>query len=201
MKEGKSFQISQNEVLNAYKAVKANKGAGGVDGVEFEGFDKDWKNRLYRLWNRMASGSYFPKPVRGVEIPKKNGKMRLLGIPTIEDRVAQMVLRNRLEPFVEPIFFDDSYGYRPHKSALNAVGAARERCYRMKWVVEFDIVDHQPSHAGDRENGLDSDRTAHQKAEIQSCDCNGRQNSVAQRMLVGGAEPADAFGACRSDIV
>lgn len=140
MKEGKSFQISQNEVLNAYKAVKANKGAGGVDGVEFEEFDKDWKNRLYRLWNRMASGSYFPKPVRGVEIPKKNGKMRLLGIPTIEDRVAQMVLRNRLEPFVEPIFFDDSYGYRPHKSALDAVGAARERCYQMKWVVEFDIV-------------------------------------------------------------
>ena len=80
MKEGKSFQISQNEVLYAYKAVKANKGAGGVDGVEFEEFDKDWKNRLYKLWNRMASGTYFPKSVRGVEIPKKNGKMRLLGI-------------------------------------------------------------------------------------------------------------------------
>ncbi len=140
MKEGKSFQISQNEVLNAYKAVKANKGAGGVDGVELEEFNKDWKNRLYRLWNRMASGSYFPKPVRGVEIPKKNGKMRLLGIPTIEDRVAQMVLRNRLEPHIEPIFFEDSYGYRPNKSALDAVGAARERCFRMKWVVEFDIV-------------------------------------------------------------
>lgn len=140
MKEGKSFQISQKEVLYAYRAVKANKGAGGVDGVEFEEFEKDWKNRLYKLWNRMASGAYFPKPVRGVEIPKKNGKMRLLGIPTIEDRVAQMVLRNRLEPYIEPIFFEDSYGYRPNKSALDAVGTARERCYQMKWVVEFDIV-------------------------------------------------------------
>ena len=140
MKEGKSFQISQKEVLNAYKAVKASKGAGGVDGVELEEFDKDWKNRLYKLWNRMSSGSYFPKAVKGVEIPKKNGKKRLLGIPTIEDRVAQMVLRNRLEPYVEPIFYDDSYGYRPSKSALDAVGTARERCYKMKWVVEFDIV-------------------------------------------------------------
>lgn len=140
MKEGKSFQISQNEVLKAYKAVKANKGAGGVDGVELEEFDRNWKDRLYKLWNRMASGAYFPKPVRGVEIPKRNGKKRLLGIPTIEDRVAQMVLRNRLEPYVEPIFYDDSYGYRPCKSALDAVGAARKRCFRMKWVVEFDIV-------------------------------------------------------------
>lgn len=104
MKEGKAFQISQNEVLNAYKAVKANKGAGGVDGVEIQEFDRDWKNRLYILWNRMSSGSYYPKPVKGVEIPKKNGKKRLLGIPTIEDRVAQMVLRNRLEPMLEPMF-------------------------------------------------------------------------------------------------
>lgn len=83
MKEGKTFHISQNEVLNAYKAVKANKGAGGVDGIELEEFDKNWKNRLYVLWNRMSSGCYFPKPVRGVEIPKKNGKVRLLGIPTV----------------------------------------------------------------------------------------------------------------------
>lgn len=140
MKEGKAFQISQNEVLNAYKAVKANKGAGGVDGIEFEEFDKDWRNRLYILWNRMSSGSYYPKPVRGVEIPKKNGKKRLLGIPTIEDRVAQMVLRNRLEPLVEPVFHEDSYGYRPNKSALDAIATARSRCFKMKWVIEFDIV-------------------------------------------------------------
>ena len=140
MKEGKSFQISQNEVLNAYKAVKANKGVGGVDGVNFEEFDRNWKNRLYVLWNRLSSGTYFPKPVKGVEIPKKNGKKRLLGIPTIEDQVAQMVLRNRLEPYIEPIFYEDSYGYRPHKSALDVVGMARQRCYKMKWVIEFDIV-------------------------------------------------------------
>lgn len=140
MKEGKAFRISQMEVLNAYKAVKANKGAGGVDGVELEEFDRDWKNRLYVLWNRMSSGSYYPKPVRGVEIPKKNGKKRLLGIPTIEDRVAQMVLRNRLERLVEPIFFGDSYGYRPNKSALDAIETARNRCFKMKWVIEFDIV-------------------------------------------------------------
>lgn len=140
MKEGKAFLISQNEVLNAYKAVKANRGAGGVDGIELETFDKDWKNRLYILWNRMVSGSYYPKPVRGVEIPKKNGKKRLLGIPTIEDRVAQMVLRNRLEPLLEPLFYNDSYGYRPNKSALDAIATARNRCFKMKWVIEFDIV-------------------------------------------------------------
>lgn len=121
MKEVKSFQITQNEVLSAYKVVKANKGAGGVDRVDFEMFEKNWKNRLYTLWNRMSSGTYFPKPMRGVEIPKKNGKVRLLGIPTIEDCVAQMVLRNRLEPHIEPIFYEDSYGYRPNKSALDAV--------------------------------------------------------------------------------
>ena len=140
VKEGKSFQILQNEVLNAYKAVRSNKGTGGVDGVDFERFEKDWKKRLYIPWNRMASGSYFPKPVRGVEIPKKDGKIRLLGIPTIEDRVAQMVIRNRLETFVEPYFFEDSYGYRPNKSALDAVRTARERCFKMKWTIEFDIV-------------------------------------------------------------
>lgn len=140
MKEGKTFHISQNEVLNAYKAVKANKGAGGVDGIELEEFDKNWKNRLYVLWNRMSSGCYFPKPVRGVEIPKKNGKVRLLGIPTIEDRIAQMVLRNHIEPFVEPVFHEDSYGYRPGKSALDAVERARKRCFQMRWVIEFDIV-------------------------------------------------------------
>lgn len=140
MKEGKSFEITQTEVLLAYKRVKANKGAGGIDGVDFHAFDKEWKDRLYKLWNRMASGSYFPKAVRGVEIPKKNGKTRLLGIPTIEDRVAQMVVRNRIEPRLEKIFLEDSYGYRPNKSALDAIGITRTRCFKYPWVIEFDIV-------------------------------------------------------------
>ncbi|EEM08252.1 reverse transcriptase [Bacillus pseudomycoides] len=121
MKEGKSFEISQYQVLEAYKRVKANRGAGGIDGVDFTEFDKDLKNNLYKLWNRMSSGSYFPNPVKGVEIPKKNGKKRLLGIPTISDRIAQMVVRMNFEPLVEPIFCADSYGYRPNRSAIDAV--------------------------------------------------------------------------------
>lgn len=124
----------------AYKRVKANKGAGGIDDVDFEDFEKDFKNNMYKLWNKMASGSYFPKAVKGVEIPKKNGKVRLLGIPTIEDRIAQMIVRNKFEPKVEEIFLEDSFGYRPHKSALDAVEKARERCFKMPWLVEFDIV-------------------------------------------------------------
>lgn len=140
MKEGKSFEISQKQVLLAYKRVKANKGAGGIDGVDFEEFEKNRNNNLYKLWNRMVSGSYFPKAVRGVEIPKKNGKMRLLGIPTIEDRTAQMVVRMSFEEKVEPVFLDNSYGYRPNRSAIDAVGVTRERCFRMAWVLEFDIV-------------------------------------------------------------
>ena len=140
MKEGKSFEITQHQVLAAYKRVKANRGAGGVDGIDFEEFEKNRNNNLYKLWNRMVSGSYFPKAVRGVEIPKRNGKKRLLGIPTIEDRVAQMVVRMSFEKKVEPIFLENSYGYRPNRSAIDAVGVTRERCFRMAWVLEFDIV-------------------------------------------------------------
>ncbi|MCQ6279151.1 group II intron reverse transcriptase/maturase [Bacillus sp. EB600] len=149
MKEGKSFEISQHQVLEAYKRVKANRGAGGIDGVDFTEFDKDLKNNLYKLWNRMSSGSYFPKPVKGVEIPKKNGKKRMLGIPTIEDRIAQMVVRMKFESFVEPIFCADSYGYRPNRSAIDAVGITRQRCWKMAWLIEFDIkglfdnIDHE----------------------------------------------------------
>ena len=140
MKEGKSFEISRHQVLEAYKRVKANQGAGGIDGVNFAEFDKDLKNNLYKIWNRMSSGSYFPSAVKGVEIPKKNGKMRLLGIPTIADRVAQMVVLMNFEPLVEPIFCPDSYGYRPKRSALDAVGVTRERCWEMAWLIEYDIV-------------------------------------------------------------
>jgi RNA-directed DNA polymerase len=139
MKEGKPFEISKHQVLEAYKRVKANRGAGGIDGVDITEFEKDLKNNLYKLWNRMSSGSYFPTAVKGVEIPKKNGKKRLLGIPTITDRVAQMVVRMNFEPLVEPIFSMDSYGYRPNRSAIDAVGVTRERCWKMAWLIEFDI--------------------------------------------------------------
>ena len=107
------------------------------------------KNNLYKLWNRMSSGSYFPKAVKGVEIPKKNGKKRLLGIPTIEDRVAQMTVRMSFEKLVEPIFSSNSYGYRPNRSAIEAVAVTRERCWKTPWVLEFDIkglfdnIDHE----------------------------------------------------------
>ena len=140
MKEGKSFEISQHQVLEAYKRVKANQGAGGIDGVSFVEFEKDLRNNLYKIWNRMSSGSYFPSAVKGVEIPKKNGKMRLLGIPTIADRIAQMVVLMNFEPLVEPIFCPDSYGYRPNRSATDAVGVTRKRCWKMGWLIEYDIV-------------------------------------------------------------
>jgi RNA-directed DNA polymerase len=149
MKEGKSFEISRHQVLEAYKRVKANHGAGGIDGIDFKEFERDLKNNLYKLWNRLSSGSYFPNAVKGVEIPKKDGKKRLLGIPTITDRVAQMVVRMNFEPLVEPIFCSDSYGYRPNRSAIDAVGITRERCWKMAWVLEFDIkglfdnIDHE----------------------------------------------------------
>jgi RNA-directed DNA polymerase len=140
LKEGKSFIISQHQVAEAYKRVKANKGAAGIDDISFEEIEKDLKNQLYKVWNRLSSGSYFPMPVKGCEIPKKNGKMRLLGIPTIIDRVAQTVLLMNFEPILEPIFHEDSYGYRPGKSTIDAVRVTRTRCWEMPWVLEFDIV-------------------------------------------------------------
>jgi len=149
MNEGKSFEISRHQVLEAYKRVRANQGAGGIDGINFTEYEKDLKNNLYKLWNRMSSGCYFPLAVRGVEIPKKDGKKRLLGIPTITDRVAQMVVRMNFEPQVEPIFRQDSYGYRPNRSAIDAIGVTRKRCWEMAWVVEYDIkkmfdhIDHE----------------------------------------------------------
>ncbi|UOA10826.1 hypothetical protein KKZ03_13445 [Methylobacter sp. S3L5C] len=104
-----------------------------------EDFESELKNNLYKIWNRLSSGSYFPPPVRRVEIPKSNGQVRPLGIPTISDRIAQMVIKKRLEPLVEPYFHPDSYGYRPGKSALDAIAKARERCWRDDWVLDMDI--------------------------------------------------------------
>ena len=139
MDRAKPFDIPKREVWEAYKKVRANQGAAGVDGQSIADFEADLANNLYKLWNRMASGSYFPPPVRRVDIPKGDGKTRPLGIPTVADRIAQMVVKRFLEPLVEPRLHDDSYGYRPGKSALDAVGAARQRCWRYAWVVDLDI--------------------------------------------------------------
>jgi RNA-directed DNA polymerase len=135
----KSYVISKFVVWEAYKRVKANKGSSGVDGESLEVFEKDMKNNLYKLWNRMSSGSYFPPPVKLVEINKKSGGKRPLGIPTVTDRIAQMVVKMTLEPKLEPCFHADSYGYRPGKSAIEAVGKVRERCWRYNWVIDLDI--------------------------------------------------------------
>lgn len=139
MSEAKPFSISKQLVWEGWLKVKANHGAAGVDRVSLESFEKDLKGNLYKVWNRMSSGSYIPSAVRLVEIPKGDGRMRPLGIPTVSDRVAQMVVKMVLEPVVEPLFHPDSYGYRPGRSALDAVGKARERCFRMNWVIDLDI--------------------------------------------------------------
>ena len=135
----KPFDIDKKLVYEAYKAVRANGGAAGVDGQTIEQFEDDLKGNLYKIWNRMSSGSYFPGPVKAVAIPKKNGGERVLGVPTVADRVAQMVVKQVIEPEIESIFLPDSYGYRPGKSALDAVGITRERCWKYDWVLEFDI--------------------------------------------------------------
>jgi len=139
MQGTKPYDISKNVVYEAYKSVKANKGTYGIDEISIEEFEINLKDNLYKIWNRMSSGTYFPKPVRAVAIPKKNGGTRILGIPTVEDRIAQMVAKMYLEPSVEPIFYADSYGYRPNKSMKEALGATRERCWRSNYVLEFDI--------------------------------------------------------------
>ena len=139
LKQAKPFCIPKFEVWEAYKRVRANKGAAGVDGQSIEEFEKDLKDNLYKLWNRMSSGSYFPPPVLRVEIPKGDGRMRPLGIPTVSDRIAQQVVKQRLETELEKHFHPDSYGYRPGKSALDAVGKARKNCWSYDWVLDLDI--------------------------------------------------------------
>jgi RNA-directed DNA polymerase len=137
--KAKPFDIPKTQVWEAYKRVKANRGAAGVDGVSLETFEKDLKSNLYKIWNRMSSGSYFPPPVRRVEINKEGGGKRGLGIPTVADRIAQMVAKQYLEPIVEPVFHADSYGYRPGKSAHDALATTRKRCWRSDWVIDLDI--------------------------------------------------------------
>jgi RNA-directed DNA polymerase len=145
----KPFKITKKQVYEAYKAVKSNQGAAGVDKESIEQFEANLKGNLYKLWNRMSSGSYLPPPVRAVSIPKKSGGERILGVPTVADRVAQTVVKQLIEPDLDPIFLADSYGYRPGKSALDAIGVTRERCWKYNWVLEFDIkglfdnIDHE----------------------------------------------------------
>jgi RNA-directed DNA polymerase len=136
----KPFEISKWVVWEAYRKVKANRGAAGVDGESINEFERDLKGNLYKLWNRMSSGTYFPPPVLAVEIPKAGGnRVRVLGVPTVADRIAQTVVRLYLEPEVEPMFHPDSYGYRPGRSALDAVEACRRRCWSKDWVIDLDI--------------------------------------------------------------
>ena len=145
----KPYEISRHLVWKAYQQVKAKKGTAGIDRETIQSFEKDLKGNLYKLWNRMSSGSYFPPPVKGVEIPKKSGGKRMLGIPTVADRIAQTVVSMTLELLLEPIFHQDSYGYRPGKSAHDALAVVRERCWKYDWVVEldisrcFDTIDHE----------------------------------------------------------
>jgi len=137
---GKPFEISKWAVQQAWEKVKANKGAPGVDGVTIEAFEADLQNNLYKVWNRMSSGSYFPPAVRAVEIPKPHGGgTRILGVPTVADRLAQTVVALQLQPRTESIFHDDSHGYRPGRSALDAVSACRERCWKTDWAIDLDI--------------------------------------------------------------
>jgi len=135
----KPFTISKALVMKAFKLVKANDGVAGVDQQSIESFEEDLKDNLYKLWNRLSSGSYFPAAVKAVAIPKKGGGERILGIPTVSDRIAQMVVKLVFEPLVEPYFYPDSYGYRPEKSALDAIGITRKRCWQSNWILEFDI--------------------------------------------------------------
>ena len=144
----KSFNISKQLVWQAYQEVKANGGSAGIDKESIADFEQKLKNNLYKIWNRMSSGAYFPPAVKAVSIPKKSGGNRVLGVPTISDRIAQTVVKKVLEPLLEPIFDENSFGYRPKKSALDAIAVTRNRCWKYDWVVEFDIkglfdnVDH-----------------------------------------------------------
>jgi RNA-directed DNA polymerase len=149
MTQAKPFPIPKREVWEAFKRVKANQGAAGVDGQSIQDFEARLAANLYKLWNRLSSGSYMPPPVRRVDIPKGHDGTRPLGIPTVADRIAQEVVRRYLEPILEPVFHPDSYGYRPGRSAIDAIRTARQRCWRSDWVLDIDIkgffdsIDHE----------------------------------------------------------
>ena len=139
MKKTKPFPVTKAQVWAAWKRVKGNQGGAGIDRQSLADFEKDLGNNLYKVWNRMASGSYHPQSVRRVNIPKASGGVRPLGIPTVADRIAQMVVVMVLEPELEPVFHEDSYGYRPNKSAHDALRQTRKRCWACDWVLDLDI--------------------------------------------------------------
>ncbi|MDQ8200739.1 group II intron reverse transcriptase/maturase [Pelagicoccus enzymogenes] len=139
MKQGKVFEIPKQLVWQSYKQVRANKGSAGCDGQTLEEFDRNRDDNLYKIWNRMSSGSYFPPPVLEKRIPKGDGKERVLGIPTVADRIAQGAVKIYAERLLEPEFDEDSYGYRPNKSAHDALERCKRRCWRHSWVLEVDI--------------------------------------------------------------
>jgi RNA-directed DNA polymerase len=139
MASAKPYCIAKRTVWEAYQLVKANRGSAGIDDETIAMFEQERSKNLYKLWNRMSSGSYFPPPVKQVEIPKAKGGTRKLGIPTVSDRIAQTIVKLLIEPVLDPVFHPDSYGYRPGKSAKQAVAVTRKRCWQYDWVVEFDI--------------------------------------------------------------
>lgn len=139
LQQAKPFDIPKRLIYEAWKRVAANKGAPGVDKESIQAYGNQLGQNLYSLWNRMSSGSYFPKPVRQVLIPKDDGQTRPLGIPTVNDRVAQMVVKMILEPRLEPVFHPSSFGYRPSRNAHQAVAQARRNCWRYDWVLDMDM--------------------------------------------------------------
>ena len=149
MNEAKPFKVEKRLIYEGWKEVKSNKGSAGIDDIEIEEYEDKLGSNLYKLWNRMSSGSYFPKPVKLVEIPKSNGGKRPLGIPTVEDRIAQAAVVKAMMPELDKIFHEDSYGFRPNKSAHDAIAKADERCWRYSWVLDmdiskfFDTIDHE----------------------------------------------------------
>jgi group II intron reverse transcriptase/maturase len=196
LRKAKPFNISKGEVWEAYKRVKGNRGAAGVDNQSIDAFDKDLEDNLYKIWNRMSSGSYFPPPIRRVEIPKDNGGKRPLGIPTVSDRIAQMVVKRYLEPRLEPHFHVDSYGYRPGKSAIEAVGEARRRCWRYNWVLDLDIkgffdnIDHEllmraiRKHTGCKWVKLYIQRWLEAPVQLQDGSLKGRTKGTPQGSVI-----------------
>jgi len=147
--KAKPFKIPKALVWKAFQIVKANKGSAGIDQESITNYEQNISGNLYKLWNRLSSGTYFPPAVKGVAIPKRHGGTRMLGIPTVSDRIAQMSIKLVFESCVEPSFLNDSYAYRPNKSALDAIGITRQRCWKYDWVLEFDIrglfdnIDHE----------------------------------------------------------